>query len=83
MCLLRQRADWNNKGNFFHVSVICGTRSGITVKRRFQNRREIEVGGRKKSFEQIKDEENSYLAIDSIEAGNGNRIPLWLFGFIG
>lgn len=43
----------------------------------------FEVGGRKKSFEQIKDEENSYLAIDSIETGNGNRIPLWLFGFIG
>ena len=42
----------------------------------------FEVGGRKKSFEQIKDEENSYLAIDSIETGNGNRIPLWLFGFI-
>lgn len=43
----------------------------------------FEVGGRKKSFEQIKDEENSYLAIDSIETGNGNKIPLWLFGFIG
>lgn len=43
----------------------------------------FEVGGRKKSFEQIKDEENSYLAIDSIETGNGSKIPLWLFGFIG
>ena len=43
----------------------------------------FEVGGRKKSFEQIKDEENSYLAIDSIETGNGNKIPLWLFGFVG
>ena len=42
----------------------------------------FEVGGRKKSFEQIKDEENSYLAVDSIEIGNGNRIPLWLFGFL-
>ena len=42
----------------------------------------FEVGGRKKSFDQIKDEKDSFLAIDSIETGNGNRIPLWLFGFL-
>ena len=42
----------------------------------------FEVGGRKKSFDQIKDEKDSFLAIDSIEMGNGNKIPLWLFGFL-
>ena len=42
----------------------------------------FEVGGRKKSFEQIKDEPDSFLAVDSIEIGNGNKIPLWLFGFL-
>ncbi len=42
----------------------------------------FEVGGKKKSFEQIKDEADSFLAVDSIEIGNGNRIPLWLFGFL-
>ncbi len=42
----------------------------------------FEVGARKKSFGQIKDEKDSYLAIDSIEIGNGNKIPLWLFGFL-
>ena len=42
----------------------------------------FEVGGKKKSFGQIKDEKDSFLAIDSIEIGNGNRIPLWLFGFL-
>lgn len=42
----------------------------------------FEVGGRKKSFDQIKDEADSFLAIDSIETGNGNKIPLWLFGFL-
>ena len=42
----------------------------------------FEVGGRKKSFEQIKDEPASFLAVDSIETGNGNKIPLWLFGFL-
>lgn len=42
----------------------------------------FEIGGRKKSYEQIKDEANSYLAVDDTETGNGHRIPLWLFGFL-
>ena len=41
----------------------------------------LEVGGRKKSFEQIADVPNSFLAVDDTEVGHGNRIPLWLFGF--
>ena len=46
------------------------------------NTHTIEVGGHRKSFEQIKDMPNSYLAVDDIEIGNGSRIPLWLFGFM-
>jgi predicted AAA+ superfamily ATPase len=42
----------------------------------------FEVGGPGKSFEQIKDIENSFLAIDGVEFGRGNKIPLWLFGFL-
>lgn len=42
----------------------------------------FEVGGASKSFEQIKDEPNSFLAIDDIEMGSGNRIPLWMFGLL-
>ena len=42
----------------------------------------FEVGGPKKTFDQIKDIEDSYLAIDELEFGHGNRIPLWLFGFL-
>ena len=42
----------------------------------------FEVGGRRKSFDQIKDLENSYLAIDDEEIGRGNKIPLWMFGFL-
>ena len=26
--------------------------------------------------------ENGFLAIDGIEYGSGNRIPLWLFGLL-
>ena len=42
----------------------------------------FEVGGRRKSFDQIKDIADSYLAIDDVEVGRGNKIPLWLFGFL-
>ena len=42
----------------------------------------FEVGGRKKSFDQIQDIPNSYLAIDETEVGYGNKIPLWMFGLL-
>ena len=42
----------------------------------------FEVGGSNKNFSQIADVPNSYLAIDNIEMGFANKIPLWLFGFL-
>lgn len=42
----------------------------------------FEVGGRRKSFKQIKDIPDSYLAVDDTLVGRGNKIPLWLFGFL-
>lgn len=42
----------------------------------------FEVGGKNKGFDQIKDIENSFLAVDGIEVGYHNRIPLWVFGMM-
>ena len=42
----------------------------------------FEIGGKKKGFKQIKDLENSYVAADNLEVGDGSKIPLWLFGFL-
>ena len=42
----------------------------------------FEVGGKSKTQAQIKNIDNSYLVIDDIEYGVGNRIPLWMFGFL-
>lgn len=42
----------------------------------------FEVGGKGKDFSQIRGEAKSYLAIDNIEIGTGNKIPLYLFGFL-
>ncbi len=42
----------------------------------------FEVGGKNKSFKQIKDMQNSYLAIDDDFTIHEKKIPLWLFGFL-
>ncbi len=42
----------------------------------------IEVGGKNKTFKQIKDIKKSFVVADGIEIGSGSKIPLWLFGFL-
>ncbi len=46
------------------------------------NRGDFVIGGKNKSFTQIQDMGNSFVVVDDIEAGSGNKIPLWLFGFL-
>ena len=42
----------------------------------------FEVGGSGKTFDQIADVPDSFLAVDDTEVGHGNRIPLWMFGVL-
>ncbi|MDR2233704.1 MAG: AAA family ATPase [Tannerella sp.] len=42
----------------------------------------FEVGGKRKSFDQIKNISNSFVVADDIEIGHNNRIPLWMFGLL-
>ncbi len=42
----------------------------------------FEIGGPSKTQKQIRGIPNSYIASDGIKGGSGNRIPLWLFGFL-
>jgi len=42
----------------------------------------VEVGGRSKTARQIRGKQSAVLAVDDVEVGSGNRIPLWLFGFL-
>lgn len=77
-----------NKGNeretFFNSQLLadhdvkCPQRGDFLIDDRYL----FEVGGRKKSFEQIADVPDSFLAVDDTEVGYGNRIPLYLFGFL-
>ena len=58
---------------------VCSSRRGDFM---VDNTYLFEVGGKGKTFEQIKDLPSSYLAIDGIEMGGRKRIPLWMFGFL-
>ncbi len=42
----------------------------------------FEVGGKNKDFKQIANIPHSFIASDGTESGFGNKIPLWLFGFL-
>jgi predicted AAA+ superfamily ATPase len=46
------------------------------------NKYVFEVGGKNKGHEQIVGLENAFLALDNLEYGFKNKIPLWLFGFL-
>jgi len=42
----------------------------------------FEVGGPNKTSQQIQGVPNAFIAADGIKTGGGNKIPLWLFGFL-
>ncbi len=46
------------------------------------NKYAFEIGGRNKTSKQIKGIEDSFVAMDNLEVGYRNIIPLWLFGFL-
>jgi len=42
----------------------------------------LEVGGKTKTFRQLADIPDSYVVAGDVETGIGNKIPMWLFGFL-
>ncbi len=49
---------------------------------KIDNKYLVEIGGKNKIFKQIKDMKDSFVVADNLEIGFGNKIPLWLFGFL-
>ena len=41
-----------------------------------------EAGGKWKGYSQIADRPDSYIIADDLEVGFGNKLPLWLLGFL-
>ncbi|MDD2904796.1 MAG: AAA family ATPase [Sulfurimonas sp.] len=69
---------YNNKNSFLKVGIYASDKGDFYLEEKYT----FEVGGKNKDFKQIKDIPNSYIAADDIEFGFGNKIPLWLFGFL-
>ena len=69
---------------FFYNQLSAGHTVTIPAKGDFKvdDKYLFEVGGKGKTFEQIADEKDSYLAVDDVEVGYGNRVPLWMFGLL-
>ena len=42
----------------------------------------FEVGGEDKTFDQIADIPDSFIISDDIEMPKGNKLPLWIIGFL-
>lgn len=42
----------------------------------------FEIGGKNKQYKQISDRPDSFVIADEMETGLGNKIPLWLLGFL-
>lgn len=61
-----------------HVVEYSKTSADFTIDHRYT----IEVGGRSKDGKQIANVPDSFIAADGEEYVIGNKIPLWLFGFL-
>ena len=74
----------NLRETFFYnqLNIVCDVISGGKPDFKINDKYSIEVGGKNKGHEQIVGIPNAYLALDNIEIGNFNKIPLWLFGFL-
>jgi hypothetical protein len=82
---LRDRPDVGNVRETFAASQFINAGYEVHLPKKgdfLVEERVIEVGGKNKSGEQIDSIENAIIAADDIELGYGNKIPLWLFGFL-
>ena len=67
---------------FNQLKTVSKVISGGKPDFKINNKYSIEVGGKNKGHEQIMGIQNAYLALDNLEYGFMNKIPLWLFGML-
>jgi predicted AAA+ superfamily ATPase len=83
--LSENRPDVGNlRETFFFSQLEVGHR--ITSSRfsdfTLDNAYTFEIGGPGKTSAQIRGIPHTYIAADGLKGGSGNKIPLWLFGFL-
>ncbi|MCK4765459.1 MAG: ATP-binding protein [Candidatus Aminicenantes bacterium] len=80
-----KRVDKGNIRETFFANILSSFYEIKTIDRGdffVDNKYTFEVGGKNKGFSQISGVMNSFLALDDIETGFKQKIPLWLFGFL-
>lgn len=84
MCALDSPKIGAERECTFASFLSVGHRVGFAKQGDFivDNRYLFEIGGKGKGFTQIRDIPDSFVVADDIEFGFGNKIPLWLFGFL-
>ena len=84
--LAEGQPDTGNMRETFFLSQLKNSGAVVTYPKKgdfkVNDKYLFEVGGKNKSSKQIADQEQAYLAIDNLEYGWGNKIPLWLFGML-
>lgn len=84
--VLCQTPDIGTLRESYFSGMLQNTQHNITASKKgdflIDNQYICEVGGKNKTYKQIKDMLDSYVVSDDIEIGNGNKIPLYLFGFL-
>jgi len=75
---IRETFFMNQLKNAGYEVEISPARSDFLIDHQYT----FEVGGKNKDRKQIRNIKNSYLAIDNIEYGFADTIPLYLFGFL-
>lgn len=78
-----------NKGNVretFFYNQLANSKRTVTYPQQgdflIDDKYLFEIGGKNKDFSQIANLPDSFIAADDLEYGLGNKIPLYLFGFL-
>jgi predicted AAA+ superfamily ATPase len=82
---LKEKPDIGNIRETFVLNQLLNAGFNVTAPEEGDfiiNGLTIEVGGKEKKSTQVKHPDNYLIASDNLEAGSGNKIPVWLFGFL-
>lgn len=85
MYALVSRADVGTARETFFINQVSNGHRLTYPKRGdflIDDRYLFEIGGKGKTFKQIASLPNSYVVNDGVDVGFGNKIPLWIFGFL-
>lgn len=83
---LRQNPDIGSLRETFFLAQVLNSGADVHLPEKgdflINAKHTFEVGGKGKRAKQVEGLTDAYVVSDDIEVGFGNRIPLWVFGFL-